>query len=161
MGSGENAYTTAAGNSGINFEIRNAATVSNFTMTGNSVTGNFADGMQISPAASTTGSLTATIQNNSFSNNNIALDLNSAASADMTYKVLNNTFENTARNATGGIGGASHMINLFMDTHQRQPAASPVRGQLHRRRSHRWLWLILRKCVEGQLQRQWDRERVD
>ena len=116
VGSGENAYTTAGGNSGINFEIRNAATVSNFTMTGNSLTGNFADGMQISPAASTTGSLTATIQNNSFSNNNIALDLNSAASADMTYKVLNNTFENTARNATGGIGGTSHMINLFMDT---------------------------------------------
>ena len=102
-----------AGNSGVNFEIRGAATVSNFTFTGNTLEGNYADGMQISPASNATGSLVATISNNTWRNNNIHLDLNADASADMTYKVLNNSMVNTTRNATGGIDGASQAVNIF------------------------------------------------
>lgn len=96
-------FSGSVANSGINFEIRNAATVTAFNLSGSSVSGNFADGMQIAPAAVSTGSLLATIQNSTFSNNNIGLDLNKAGTANMTYKVLNNTF----------LGQQSHAINLF------------------------------------------------
>ncbi|HEX8747067.1 MAG TPA: Ig-like domain-containing protein, partial [Pyrinomonadaceae bacterium] len=93
----------SATNSGLNFEVRNAASISSLNMSGNSVSGNFANGFQIAPAAGATGSITATIQNNSFANNNTGVNVNKAATATTTYKVLNNTF----------IGQTGSAINVF------------------------------------------------
>ncbi|HKS28614.1 MAG TPA: Ig-like domain-containing protein, partial [Pyrinomonadaceae bacterium] len=95
--------TGSAANSGINMEVRNAATISSLSMTGNSVSGNFSNGFQIAPAAGATGSITATIQNNSFSNNFIGVNVNKAGTATTTYKVLNNTF----------MGHQGQPINVF------------------------------------------------
>jgi hypothetical protein len=104
------------GNSGVNFEIRNAATVTSLTFTGNTLEGNFADGMQIAPASGATGGLVATISNNTWRNNNIHLDLNALGAANMTYTVANSSFVNTTRTATGGVDGASHAVNVFQGT---------------------------------------------
>jgi hypothetical protein len=80
-------------NSGFNFEIRNA-TVSNFTMSGNVLRNQFADGMQMQPASNVTTATitTSTIQNNTFVGNNLGMDLNHDGVANITYRVLNNTF---------------------------------------------------------------------
>ncbi|HEX8176984.1 MAG TPA: Ig-like domain-containing protein [Pyrinomonadaceae bacterium] len=95
--------TGSATNSGLNFEVRNAASISSLNMSGNSVSGNFSNGFQIAPAAAATGSITATIQNNSFSNNTIGVNVNKNGTAATTYKVLNNTF----------IGQTGNAINAF------------------------------------------------
>lgn len=125
-GSGDGS-ADVGGNSGVNFEIRNNAVVSLLTFTGNTIEGNYADGMQISPAGGTTGSLIANISNNTFKNNNIALDLNSDASADMTYFVLNNSIINDTRTATSGVDGTSHAVNVFMGTTSTSAASLNLR----------------------------------
>jgi hypothetical protein len=105
-----------AGNNGVNFEIRNAASVTSLTFTGNTLEGNFAGGLLIQPAAGATGSLVATISNNTWRNNNIHLDLRALGAANMTYTVTNNSFVNTTRTATSGVDGASHAVNVFQGT---------------------------------------------
>ncbi len=115
-GAGGTNYATSAGNNGVTFEIRNSATVTALGFANNTLTGNYADGLQIAPAASATGSLAATISGNTFSNNSTALDLVGLAGASMTYTVTSNTIVNSARNATSGIGGTSHAVNVFQGT---------------------------------------------
>jgi hypothetical protein len=113
-GGGGGTYAVTAGNSGINFSLVGNASVS-ATVSGNSITGNYADGMQFDSGAGS-GTLTATISNNSFNNNNIAMDLNALNAATMTYTVQNNTIENLNRRATGGVDGTSHAVNVFQGT---------------------------------------------
>jgi hypothetical protein len=111
-----------SGNIGLNFEFRNAAIISNLTVSNDTFHANntnTAEGVHIQAASGTTGSLTSTIQNNNFANNNIAIDVNDDGSAHATYSILNNTIVNDWRNdtATSATGQtASHAINVFMAT---------------------------------------------
>ncbi|HKS28088.1 MAG TPA: cadherin-like domain-containing protein [Pyrinomonadaceae bacterium] len=107
-------------NSGFNFELRNA-TVSNFNMSGCVLRNQFADGMQMQPSGSSTGTITtSTIQNNTFLNNNLGLDLNHDGTANITYRVLNNTFQ----------GHVSHAINFFSSAVQAPTTGGTYNGRL-------------------------------
>ena len=100
-------------NSGLNFEIRDA-TVSNFSITNSVFRNQFADGMQMQPSADANATMSqVTIQNNTFQNNNLGLDLNHDGVSNLTYDVLSNTF----------LGHQSHAVNLFSSAVQ-----SPTTG---------------------------------
>lgn len=122
-----------SGNAGVNIEIRGAAVVTAFDVTNSSFPGvwpNTAEGVHIQPAGGATGSLTATIESSSFSDNNIAIDVNSDASALMTYRILNNTIINPTRRATAtsGTGNtSSHAVNVFQATTSSAPSVLQVR----------------------------------
>jgi hypothetical protein len=93
-------------NSGFNFEMRNA-TVSSFLMSGCVLRSQFADGMQMQPASGVNATLTsATIQNTTFQNNNIGMDLNHDGVSNVTYRVLSNTF----------LGQTANSVNFFSST---------------------------------------------
>jgi hypothetical protein len=82
--------------SGFNFEIRNA-TVTSFNMNSCVARNQFADGVQIQPAAGVNATITsATIQSTTFQGNNLGLDLNQDGTSNVTYKVLSNTILNQA-----------------------------------------------------------------
>ncbi len=109
-----------SGNTGFNLEYRNASNPT-LTFTGctfNGVNGNTAEGIHMQPAgAGTNGTLIANILNNSFADNNIAIDLNCDISATTTYKVTGNTIINTNRRGVAGSGNtSSHAINIFQAT---------------------------------------------
>jgi len=96
-------FTGSVQNSGINFEIRNA-TVSSWNLQDSVIQNQFADGIQMQPASTSTGTITdALIQTTTFSGNNIGLDLNHDGTAAVTYRVMNNTFRTHQ----------SHAANLF------------------------------------------------
>jgi hypothetical protein len=59
--------------------------------------------MQMQPASNVTASLTATIQNSTFTGNNLHMDLNHDGTGSTRYSVLNNTFRSAQ----------SHAFNLF------------------------------------------------
>jgi hypothetical protein len=73
----------------------------------------FADGMQMQPASGVAATITsATIQNSTFTGNNIHVDLNHDGTSNVTYKMLTNTLLQAAANsinfftsATAGTGG--------------------------------------------------------
>ncbi|HSP15269.1 MAG TPA: putative Ig domain-containing protein [Thermoanaerobaculia bacterium] len=106
--------------SGMNFEVRNA-TVTSFLMDGCVVQNQFADGMQINPASGVNATITsATIQNSSFTTNNIHMDLNHDGGSNVTYKVLSNTFQFSTAQAinfftstlsTGGVANGRFQSN--------------------------------------------------
>jgi len=105
--------------SGMNFEVRNA-TVTSFTMDGCVVKNQFADGMQINPASGVNATITnATIQNSSFTTNNIHLDLNHDGTSNVTYKVLNNTF----------ISATANTINFFSSSVQAPTTGGVLNGR--------------------------------
>jgi hypothetical protein len=80
--------------SGFNFEIRNA-TVTSFNMNGCVLRNQFADGMQMQPAAGVNATIaSATIQSTTFQGNNLGLGLSHDGTSNVTYKVLSNTFLN-------------------------------------------------------------------
>jgi hypothetical protein len=96
-------FTGSTLNSGFNYEIRNA-TMSAFTMDGCVFQNQFADGMQIQPASGVGATITmATIQNSTFQNNNLGLDLNHDGTSNVNFRVLNDTFR----------GHVSHAVNVF------------------------------------------------
>ena len=97
-------FSNSALNSGVNFEIRNSAVVSQFTMTSCTVSNNFADGIQMQPASGATANLTATIQTCTFTGNNIHMDLNQDGASTTKYKVANNT---------GMSGSVAQALNVF------------------------------------------------
>ncbi len=98
-----NVFTGSVLNSGFNFEIRDA-TVTSLSITNSVFQSQFADGMQIQPSADANATITqATIQNNTFQNNNIGADLNHDGVSFVTYDVVNNTF----------LGQIAQPINLF------------------------------------------------
>ncbi len=109
------------GNADLNVEVRNT-TNATMTVSGNTFAGNAtasAEGIHMQSAGSgTTATLNATIQNNSFSNQNISIDVNDDISAHTTYKILTNTIVNDVRNDPPGAGAqtSSHAINAFMAT---------------------------------------------
>ena len=89
---------------------------------------NTAEGIHIQ--AVDTGNLKATIQNNSFANNNIAIDVNGGGSATSTYNILNNTIINDWRNDPAPAAGSdtsSHAINVLMATGSTSAALMNVR----------------------------------
>ncbi len=105
--------------SGMNFEVRNA-TVTAFTMDGCIVKNQFADGMQINPASGVNATISnATIQNSSFTTNNIHLDLNHDGTGTSTYKVLNNTF----------ISAVANTINFFSSSVQAPGTGGVLNGR--------------------------------
>jgi VCBS repeat-containing protein len=118
-------FTGSSLNSGFNFEIRNA-TVSSFTMDGSVLQNQFADGMQMQPASGVSATITsATIQNSTFVNNNIGIDVNHDGTSNVTYRVLNNTFRTHAAqpinfftSASVGTGGTANgrFENNFIGT---------------------------------------------
>ncbi len=97
-------FSQSASNSGITFETRGTSVVTALTLSGCTLSDNFATGIQIAPAASATGSITATIEASTFTGNNIAMDLDQNGTATTTYTVRNNTTIT---------GQNSHAINLF------------------------------------------------
>jgi uncharacterized repeat protein (TIGR01451 family) len=100
-------FTGSVLNTGFNMETR-AATVSSFLMDGCVLQNQFADGMQIQPASGVNSTITsATIQNSTFQNNNIALDLNHDGTSSVTYKVLNNTLLNQVANSINFFSSAT------------------------------------------------------
>ncbi|HEX5704275.1 MAG TPA: Ig-like domain-containing protein [Pyrinomonadaceae bacterium] len=107
-------------NSGFNFEIRGSSTLSSFTMDGCVLRNQFADGMQMQPNASATATITvANIQNNTFQDNNLGLDLNHDGTANVTYRVINNTFRNHE----------SHAINFFSSAVQAPTTGGTLNGR--------------------------------
>ncbi len=126
---------TNHGNAGINVEYRNATAISSFNISGSNFGGTeaagSAEGIHMQPAgAGTTGSLDATINNNSFNGNNIAIDVNGDVAADSLYRLTNNTIENTTRRdpaPAAGSNTSSHAINVFEATTSTSSSLMQVR----------------------------------
>ncbi len=111
-------FTDSQLNSGFNFEIRNA-TVSNFLMNNVVASSQFADGMQMQPASGVAATMpSATIQNSTFSGNNIGMDLNHDGTGSVNYKVLSNTFLNQVANS----------INFFSSAVQAPATGGTLNG---------------------------------
>ncbi|MEK6374817.1 MAG: Ig-like domain-containing protein [Acidobacteriota bacterium] len=103
----------STGNSGINFTAGGTSIVTAFNLTNSTLSGNRADGIQFS--AQSTAQVQATlIQNNTFTNNNIGVDLTQNNTASHTANVLSNNFT----------GQTLHAINVFTG------AATPAGGVL-------------------------------
>lgn len=125
IGSGTSTWTLTGnqfsnnGNSGFNVELRGTA-VATMTVTGNRFQGSStsAEGVHMQPAgAGTTGTLTANVSSNSFSDMNIAIDVNCDISAQCNYTASSNTIINvTRRTIAGGGFTSSHAINVFQAT---------------------------------------------
>jgi hypothetical protein len=111
-------FTGSVQNSGLNFEVRNA-TVTSFVINGSVFQNQFADGMQMQPASGVSASLTATIQNSTFTNNNLHLDLNHDGTGTTTYRVLDNTFRSAQ----------SHAVNFFSSAVQAPATGGTLNGR--------------------------------
>jgi hypothetical protein len=111
-------FTGSVQNSGLNFEIRNA-TVTSFVIDGSVFQNQFADGMQMQPASGVSANMTATIQNSTFTGNNLHLDLNHDGTGTTTYRVLNNTFRSAQ----------SHALNFFSSAVQAPGTGGTLNGR--------------------------------
>ena len=106
-------FSNSVNNNGINVTIGGTAVVTSFALTGSTVSGNLADGMQVS--AENTAQIQSTlIQNNTFSNNTLSIDLTQNGTSSHTFEISTNTF----------VGQVSHAINVFSG------AATPLGGAL-------------------------------
>ena len=102
--------STTFGNDGVLIEAKGTSVFTSATITGNTFSGIFATAIQ-AQSADTANIQNLTIggpaaQTNTFTGNNIALDLDQDDSSQFTFNVLNNTM-NTHR---------SHAINVFTNT---------------------------------------------
>jgi hypothetical protein len=111
IGSITNNGSTTFGNDGLLFDVQGTTVVTSATIQGNTFSGIFATAIQAQSGG------TANIQNmtiggaavgqpNTFSGNNIALDLDQDVSSQFTFNVLNNTLNSHH----------SHAINVFSTT---------------------------------------------
>jgi hypothetical protein len=112
-------FTGSAINSGFNYEIRNA-TMPSSLIDGSVFQNQFADGMQMQPASGVSATITsATIQNSTFTGNNLHMDLNHDGTGVTTYKVLNNTFRSAQ----------SHAVNFFSSAVQAPATGGSLNGR--------------------------------
>ena len=92
----------STGNNGINVTAAGTAVIASFSVTGSAFSNNRADGMQVS--SENTAQIQATlVQNNTFSNNNIGVDLTQNGTSTHILDIASNTF----------LGQKAQPVNLF------------------------------------------------
>ena len=96
------ANSVANGNHGALMQFRGTSQLTAATLSGNTFSGNRSIGLQVTGGDTATVG-TFTVQNNTFTNEQIALDFSKAQTSNMTLKFLSNTIT----------GQNSHGMNLF------------------------------------------------
>jgi VCBS repeat-containing protein len=116
----DSVFTGSVLNSGINFEVRNA-TVASWILRNSVLRNQFADGIQMQPAAGVSATISdALLQNNTFQSNNIGMDLNHDGTSSVTYRVLGNTFRDQV----------AQPINLFSSAVQSPTTGGTLRATI-------------------------------
>jgi len=101
------------GNNGINVTAAGTSVITSFSLTSSTLSGNRADGIQVS-SEMTADIQDTLLQNNTITNNNIGADLTQNGTSKHVVRVLSNTFT----------GASSHALNVFSG------AATPLGGVL-------------------------------